>query len=193
MFSIISQGLYKSILSGLSHTLCIAILEIMFYIFYITKLERESMLDMVSDIGGEINESCAQNIKNPDNRPKISPIMKFGLDEQVKKMELENEVKKDELDEKNKKFYTVGIIIILSILGITILFALLFAPKNNKHLIMWLNIGRDVSISLIFVAIFEYILVNQIIMKYNIIDLFSVKLELLKGLLNSDRCYQVGF
>jgi hypothetical protein len=191
MFHIIPAFLYKSVLSGLSHTLCIAILEIIFYILYITKLEKDMILDMVKNLGGKMNELCANKITNLDDIPKINSNIVALLNKQVKEMQNESDIKTNEMDNENEKYVKIGFRIIAIIFVIILVFAIIFAPNNHSHFKMWLGIGRDVIISLVFVGIFEYILVNYIIIKYNIIDMFSIELELLKSIVNSYRCYQV--
>ena len=58
---IISPSLYKSILSGLTHVLCIATLEIVLYFIYLVKLEKDGALSFINNLGDDVIDYCQEN------------------------------------------------------------------------------------------------------------------------------------
>jgi len=194
---IISASLYKSILSGLTHVLCIASLEIVLYFIYLVKLEKEGALSLIENLGDDVIDYCKENSgkksipipipinsKNYDNLNKKFQEMKANLDEENK-----------ELDKKNNKLIITGVIIIAVMIVILILSMILLVPSGHKILNwnMWKDILKDVAISLVFVIIFELILINFIIMKYQIVSGYEAKFSIVKSLFNSRGvCYNVS-
>ena len=192
---IISPSLYKSILSGLTHVLFIASLEIVLYFIYLVKLEKEGALSLIENLGDDVIDYCKENsgkksipipIKSEDydNLKKNVEYMKANLDEENK-----------ELDKKNNKLIITGVIIIAVMIVILILSMILLVPSGHKILNwnMWKDILKDVAISLVFVIIFELILINFIIMKYQIVSGYEAKFSIVKSLFNSRGvCYNVA-
>ena len=192
---IISPSLYKSILSGLTHVLFIASLEIVLYFIYLVKLEKEGALSLIENLGDDVIDYCKENsgkksipipIKSEDydNLKKNVEYMKANLDEENK-----------ELDKKNNKLIITGVIIIAVMIVILILSMILLVPSGHKILNwnMWKDILKDVAISLLFVIIFELILINFIIMKYQIVSGYEAKFSIVKSLFNSRGvCYNVS-
>ena len=192
---IISASLYKSILSGLTHVLCIASLEIVLYFIYLVKLEKDGALSLINSLGDNITDYCKENSdkesipipinsKDYDNLNKKFQEMKANLDEENK-----------ELDKKNNKLIITGVIIIAVMIVILILSMILLVPSGHKILNwnMWKDILKDVAISLLFVIIFELILINFIIMKYQIVSGYEAKFSIVKSLFNSRGvCYNVA-
>jgi len=192
---IISPSLYKSILSGLTHVLFIASLEIVLYFIYLVKLEKEGALSLIENLGDDVIDYCKENsgkksipipIKSEDydNLKKNVEYMKANLDEENK-----------ELDKKNNKLIITGVIIIAVMIVILILSMILLVPSGHKILNwnMWKDILKDVAISLLFVIIFELILINFIIMKYQIVSGYEAKFSIVKSLFNSRGvCYNVA-
>ena len=191
---IISASLYKSILSGLTHVLFIASLEIVLYFIYLVKLEKEGALSLIENLGDDVIDYCQENsgkesipilpADDYDNLKKNVEYMKANLDEENK-----------ELDKKNNKLIITGVIIIAVMIVILILSMILLVPSGHKILNwnMWKDILKDVAISLVFVVIFELILINFIIMKYQIVSGYEAKFSIVKSLFNSRGvCYNVA-
>lgn len=192
---IISPSLYKSILSGLTHVLFIASLEIVLYFIYLVKLEKEGALSLIENLGDDVIDYCKENSsigsipipinsEDYDNLNKKFQEMKANLDEENK-----------ELDKKNNKLIITGVIIIAVMIVILILSMILLVPSGHKILNwnMWKDILKDVAISLVFVVIFELILINFIIMKYQIVSGYEAKFSIVKSLFNSRGvCYNVS-
>lgn len=191
---IISASLYKSILSGLTHVLFIASLEIVLYFIYLVKLEKEGALSLIENLGDDVIDYCQENsgkesipilpADDYDNLKKNVEYMKANLDEENK-----------ELDKKNNKLIITGVIIIAVMIVILILSMILLVPSGHKILNwnMWKDILKDVAISLVFVVIFELILINFIIMKYQIVSGYEAKFSIVKSLFNSRGvCYNVS-
>ena len=110
--------------------------------------------------------------------------MKANLDEENR-----------ELDQENNKLIITGVIIIAVMIVILILSMILLVPSGHKILNwnMWKDILKDVAISLVFVVIFELILINFIIMKYQIVSGYEAKFSIVKSLFNSRGvCYNVA-
>ena len=191
---IISASLYKSILSGLTHVLFIASLEIVLYFIYLVKLEKEGALSLIENLGDDVIDYCQENsgkesipilpADDYDTLKKNVEYMKANLDEENK-----------ELDKKNNKLIITGVIIIAVMIVILILSMILLVPSGHKILNwnMWKDILKDVAISLVFVIIFELILINFIIMKYQIVSGYEAKFSIVKSLFNSRGvCYNVS-
>lgn len=192
---IISASLYKSILSGLTHVLFIASLEIVLYFIYLVKLEKEGALSLIENLGDDVIDYCKENSgkksipipinsKDYDNLKKNVEYMKANLDEENR-----------ELDQENNKLIITGVIIIAVMIVILILSMILLVPSGHKILNwnMWKDILKDVAISLVFVVIFELILINFIIMKYQIVSGYEAKFSIVKSLFNSRGvCYNVA-
>lgn len=191
---IISLSLYKSILSGLTHVLCIAALEIVLYFIYLVKLEKDGALSLINSLGDDVIDYCQENSgkKIPiliqsdsyDTLKKNVEDMKANLDEENK-----------ELDKENNKLIITGIIIISVMIVILILSMILLVPSGYKILnwTMWKDILKDVAISLFFVIIFELILINFIIIKYKIVSGYEAKYSIVNNLFNSRGiCYNVA-
>ena len=191
---IISASLYKSILSGLTHVLFIASLEIVLYFIYLVKLEKEGALSLIENLGDDVIDYCQENsgkesipilpADDYDNLKKNVEYMKANLDEENK-----------ELDKKNNKLIITGVIIIAVMIVILILSMILLVPSGHKILNwnMWKDILKDIAISLVFVVIFELILINFIIMKYQIVSGYEAKFSIVKSLFNSRGvCYNVS-
>ena len=131
---IISASLYKSILSGLTHVLFIASLEIVLYFIYLVKLEKEGALSLIENLGDDVIDYCKENSgkksipipinsKDYDNLKKNVEYMKANLDEENK-----------ELDKKNNKLIITGVIIIAVMIVILILLMILLVPSGHKIL-----------------------------------------------------------
>lgn len=194
---IISASLYKSILSGLTHVLFIASLEIVLYFIYLVKLEKEGALSLIENLGDDVIDYCKEN-SGKKSIPIPIPINSEDYDilkKNVEYMKANLDEENKELDKKNNKLIITGVIIIAVMIVILILSMILLVPSGHKILNwnMWKDILKDVAISLVFVIIFELILINFIIMKYQIVSGYEAKFSIVKSLFNSRGvCYNVS-
>jgi len=191
---IISASLYKSILSGLTHVLCIASLEIVLYFIYLVKLEKEGALSLIENLGDDVIDYCKEN-SGKESIPILPADDYDTLKKNVEEMKANLDEENKELDKKNNKLIITGVIIIAVMIVILILSMILLVPSGHKILNwnMWKDILKDVAISLVFVVIFELILINFIIMKYQIVSGYEAKFSIVKSLFNSRGvCYNVS-
>lgn len=191
---IISASLYKSILSGLTHVLCIAVLEIVLYFIYLVKLEKDGALSLINNLGDDVIDYCQEN-SGKESIPIIPADDYDTLKKNVEDMKANLDEENRELDQENNKLIITGIIIISVMIVILILSTILLVPSGYKILnwTMWKDILKDVTISLFFVIIFELILINFIIIKYKIVSGYEAKYSIVNSLFNSKGvCYNVA-
>ena len=174
-------------MSGLSHVFLIALLEILLYFLYLTKIEEAESEKFITQLAEDIKKKCDDLPYNINIDTAEYDFIKNKIEEG------ENEEKKKK-EEKNKKYYWYGFFIILFIFLSLIAVYLFFKPSNQKwlDLNMWKEIVRDVFVTVFFVAIFEIIFITFIVTKYNISSSEAAKLAIMKSVTEPGACFNVN-
>jgi len=183
----LSHTWHQTILSGLTHTFVIALLEIVLYFVYLTKKESEATISVLHGLADDINDYCVDNKSDPSANIFITnDEQRQNLQDMVNQYKATDNSTSDD----NMKLVYIGIYILVGILGSIILVSIFLKPSGSKmfNWPMWKHILRDVIVSICFVAVFELVLINLIIMKYKLFSNNQVKYEIAKRLLDKGGC-----
>ena len=183
----LSNSWHQTILSGLTHTFVIALLEIVLYFVYLTKKESEATISVLHGLADDINDYCVEKKSDPTANIFITnDEQRQNLQDMVNQYKATDNSTSDD----NMKLVYIGIYILVGILGSIILVSIFLKPSGSKmfNWPMWKHILRDVIVSICFVAVFELVLINLIIMKYKLFSNNQVKYEIAKRLLDKGGC-----
>lgn len=183
----LSHSWHQTILSGLTHTFVIALLEIVLYFVYLTKKESEATISVLHGLANDINDYCVENKSNPSANIFMT---NSGQHKKLQDIVSQFNATDNSTSDDNMKLVYIGIYILVGILGAMVLVAIFLRPSGAKlfNWPMWKHILRDVLVSICFVALFEIALINLIIMKYKLFSNNQVKYEIAKRLLDKGDC-----
>ena len=196
--------LYQTIFGILIHVTIIAIFEILFYFFYIAKLEKEATDRQVSCLLPKELVNIRKNINNKNIKILEDFLRKKGvpipteINKDTKYITLllnhltslthkkASKSKKDRNEHNNKLFLHAGIIALILVIIIIAWFfigPILIKQKNYK--IDWKELLYSILIIIILIAIFEIYFVKKIVLKYGVTSSEETK-EILVDTINGD-------